>query len=75
MKAICLNGSFVGHRNCECRVGAEGVVEREEGEVGVEELHFQVRVAKQPLVLEKQAAATAAAGAGGGGELMNSALR
>lgn len=59
MREICLSGSSIGHRNCECRVGAEGTGERGQGEAGEEELSAGLPAAEQPLlpVLKKQAAA------------------
>lgn len=56
MREIGLSGSSVGHRNCECRVGAEGTGERGQGEAGEEELSAGLPAAEPP-VLNKQAAA------------------
>lgn len=59
MREICLSGSSIGHRNCKCRVGAEGTGERGQGEAGEEELSAGLPAAEQPLlpVPKKQAAA------------------
>lgn len=59
MRGIGLSGSSIGHRNCECRVGAEGTGERGQGEAGEEELSAGLPAAEQPLLpaLKKQAAA------------------
>lgn len=66
MRAIGLSGSCIGHRNCECGVGAEGTGERGQGVTGEAEHSAGLATAEEPLlpVLEKQAAAAAAAARG-----------
>lgn len=63
MREIGLSGSPVGHRNRECRVGAEGTGERGQGDAGEEGLSAGLPAAEQPLLpVPKEEAAAAAAG-------------